>query len=260
MDTPPKENPDFFILPMPGENAAADAAVRKALQKRLDVNYDNVEAQAALADLSQRGQVNINPKWNAMEAAGIAKSAKVALRLTDVSLERALQTMLSNLAPSLDYVVNDGVLTISTKDDLEQQTAVRVYYVRPIVDAMWDSDRTMTVFVGDCVPPPDNSPPDAPPQTTEAGIKEKLTAFVRQSVDPDSWRPEGTVGRVDYQGDLMVVWQATNAHRKVQETLRMLMPPWAARVCATLHRPVKHIQFDDVPWPQAVRRCRRLRA
>ena len=260
MDTPPKENPDFFILPMPGENAAADAAVRRALQKRLGkVDYEDVEFQAAIADLCQRGGVNINPNWTALEAAGIAKTAKVTLHLTDVSLEEALQTLLRNLGggtTTLDYAADEGVVTISTKEDLSQRPVVRVYYVRPIIDAILDSDWNISTegghggLFGSSTASP---APMTPAPTTPFEAKQRIWDIIRGSVEPDSWKPEGTVGAVGDHGDLIVVLQTHNAQREVQTTLRMLMPPWAAGLYAKLHRPVKHVEFDNVPWSQAVR-------
>src|SRR5213075_3147633 len=68
--------------------------------------------------------------WRALEAAGINKDAPVTARLKDVRFSKALNTILSDVGGGnikLTYTIDEGVITVSTADDLAKNVVTRVF-------------------------------------------------------------------------------------------------------------------------------------
>jgi len=64
---------------------------------------------------------NIFVNWRALESVGIERATPVSIRVRDVTLSRALRLILDDVGGGnvkLDYIVDDGVITISTDEDL----------------------------------------------------------------------------------------------------------------------------------------------
>ncbi len=92
------------------------------LAKRLpEVRLEN----SALADvvdfLRDVAQVNIYVNWRALEGVGIDRNAPVSVRVRDVPLAKVLRLVLDEVGGGtveLDFVMEDGVISISTAEDL----------------------------------------------------------------------------------------------------------------------------------------------
>ncbi|MCX5647891.1 MAG: hypothetical protein NTX40_02165, partial [Planctomycetota bacterium] len=65
---------------------------------------------------------SIQARWDALQAAGVERSAKVTLNLKSVPLGGALRLILRSVAgkEKLDFAVKDGVIVVSTAADLER--------------------------------------------------------------------------------------------------------------------------------------------
>ena len=225
------------------ESDRATAAKLKQHIPKLD--FEDTEFQAVITFLREMSNLNINPNWTALEAAGIAKTAKVSLHLTDVTFENALRTLLSNLGggtTALNFVVDDGVVTISTKEDLSQKTVIRLYDINdlivrypmfsgPVLD-LSDSLNNVSsgnggggggsggLFGSGGTNGGTNTSEDCTPSKSE--VIQKIITTIKGAVEPDSWKPEGTVGIInDFNGSLTVL-QTADAQAKVADVLAQL--------------------------------------
>ena len=73
-----------------------------------------------------------------MQAAGIDRNTPVSVNLKEVPFRKALTTILSEVgggAANLGYTIDDGVITISTADDLNsaKYQVVRVFDIRDML-------------------------------------------------------------------------------------------------------------------------------
>jgi len=128
-------NRERFGVTAANESEADRAAMQKLRQRLPKLDFNDIEFQNVIQFLRDVGNTNIDVNWQALTAAGIEKSAKVNVHLTDVSFEKALRVVLTNVGgtTSLSFIVDEGVITISTKEDLQQKTISRVYDINDMI-------------------------------------------------------------------------------------------------------------------------------
>ena len=115
----------------------ADQAVAAQLDRRLpDIKFDAVSFSDVIDFLRDLTSANIFVNWRSLEAAGIDKNAPVTARLRDVKLSKVLRTILDDVSggtTKLGYTIDEGVITISTEDELAKNVATRVYDIRDLI-------------------------------------------------------------------------------------------------------------------------------
>ena len=182
-----------------------DQAVQAQLGRRLpEINFDRVGLTDVVDFLRDVTNANIFINWKALEAAGVERNAPVTVRLKDVAFGKALDTVLKSAggdAVKLAYAVDDGVITVSTADDLAQDVITRVYDVRDLV-------RAKAGAAGEAAAPAD-----------EARF-ETVTRLVTGSVAPGSWRDRGgTTGSVRAMAGQLIVTQTAENHEAIANLL-----------------------------------------
>jgi hypothetical protein len=71
---------------------------------------------------------------------GINEDQEVSLVITGITLRNALELLLSNVAgQQLDYVIQNQVLRITTREQADQTLETRVYSLRPLENSGFDS-------------------------------------------------------------------------------------------------------------------------
>ena len=106
--------------------AAADRAAHDKFAKVIpDVNLPHTMLESAIDHIRSVGDANIVVRWNMLEFAGIDRNAPVNVRLRDVTLETALRCVLDSagglVGANVAYVVDEGVVVISTREDLREK-------------------------------------------------------------------------------------------------------------------------------------------
>jgi uncharacterized membrane protein YgcG len=121
-----------------------DLAVQAQLDRRLpEINFSGQGLADVVDFLRDVSGSNIFVNWRALEAAGINKDAPVTARLKDVRFSKALNTILSDVGGGnikLSYTIDEGVITVSTAEDLAKNTNTRVYDIRDLLVEVPDFD------------------------------------------------------------------------------------------------------------------------
>ncbi|MCK4625890.1 MAG: TlpA family protein disulfide reductase, partial [Phycisphaerae bacterium] len=112
------------------EKAAAEAnrVVRKRMRLVMPgMQFDRMRLNRlkdVLQHLRNVSNCPIHVKWAALEKMGITRDSKVDVRLTNVTMDKAIRTILDVVAGpgKLGFVVSGGVITISTQADLDRAT------------------------------------------------------------------------------------------------------------------------------------------
>ncbi len=130
-------------IQVPGETEA-DRAVSRRLQQRVNLNLEGRKLEEAVRELEEKAGGNLVVNWQALEAAGVERDLGVSLRLKDVPAETALKLMLTQAGAGaelepIDYEVVNGVVNISTRRDLDRNTATQVYDVRDLLNQPLDA-------------------------------------------------------------------------------------------------------------------------
>ena len=235
-------------------SSESDRAVAAKLHMRIPkLDFDDTEFNSVITFLRETSGVNINPNWTALDAAGLgggnSKTAKVSVHLTDVTFEKALGVILSNLAGGtvqLSYMVDEGVVTISTKEDLSQKAIARVYDIRdllvrvpmlpgPVLDLSQSTPEASNggggsggggIFganTGSGACAQDNNP-------TRQQMVEAIENTITNSVEPESWKPNGQVGCISPFGGDLVILQTADAHAKISNVLAQLRETRAIQI------------------------------
>jgi hypothetical protein len=164
-------------------------------------DYPRLTIAEAFDHLRDDSGAGIFINWRALAGAGINKDTPVALRTGAMRLEPAVRSVLDQAQATrpgvrLDFCEDEGVLTISTRDDLARNVATRVYDVRDLIDP----DADLFPY------PPAVAPPARLRRYAHWRIdnlfrprlaavpKDRAARIVReieQTVDPTSWRDAG---------------------------------------------------------------------
>jgi general secretion pathway protein D len=120
--------------------AAAESPANRAVRKKLmqthrKFEFSGVPFEQVTEFMREVSGASIHVKWNALEQAGINRDTPVNVKLTDVTIEKALRTILEDVGGinDLGFVIDDGVITISTKEDLSRQVVTRVYDISDLI-------------------------------------------------------------------------------------------------------------------------------
>jgi len=119
------------------DTPATTEARTKLKKKAPELTFDALPLEAVIEELRKLTGLNIVPNWNALEAVAIERDAEVTLNLKqEVSFEKAIELILDEIGAGdvdLGYVIDDGIVRISTKEDLSRKTVIRVYNVQDLL-------------------------------------------------------------------------------------------------------------------------------
>lgn len=219
----------------------ADRDVRRRLQENIaKLDFDGIDFKNVIQFLREVGNIDIAPNWAVLEAVGVDRTTKVNVHLTNKSLEKALKVILENVGGvnELNFVVDDGVITISTKDDLSgpKWRKTRVYDIRdlivslpsfegPSINLTTGSNNTgnnngSSAWGDD---DDDDDDDDDEDELTRSELIAEILELIRSSIDPDSWRANGgETGSITELGGQIVVTQTAENQRSLLDLLSRL--------------------------------------
>ncbi len=131
--------------PATGAVAPQAEVTRAKLDKRAAwIQFDNTRFADVIEFLRNASGANILVNWRAIEAAGVGRNTPINARLRDARISHVLDTVLRKAGGEtikLGYMIEDnGVVTITTKDDLAANVMTRVYDVRDLFPENADDD------------------------------------------------------------------------------------------------------------------------
>src|SRR5439155_3600438 len=197
----------------------ADQATQAQLDRKLpELKFDAIPFADVIDFLRDVTGANIEVRWRTLEAAGIDRNTPVTIRLRDVRFSKALSSILGDVGGGtvkIGYTVGEGVITISTEEELSKDTLTRVYDIRDLIIEIPDFNQAPTsnlqnqssqasgaggggggggsLFGGGG----GGSNQDTTNQRTRQQLVEDITKLITETVAPDSWRDAGgTIGSV----------------------------------------------------------------
>ncbi|HEY7089035.1 MAG TPA: M56 family metallopeptidase [Tepidisphaeraceae bacterium] len=131
---------------LPTNRSEADTAALALLDRKLpEVKFEQVGFADVVQFLRDTTSANIFVHWKAVEEAGIQRNTPITARLRDVKLSKALETLLRDIGGTkskLGYAVDEGVITITTQDELNSNVATRVYDIRDLLQTAGPDPRS----------------------------------------------------------------------------------------------------------------------
>jgi hypothetical protein len=181
-----------------------DPVRQKLVQTSARINVKEMRFDKVVTYLSEITGANFYVDWRALEAAGIDSQATVTLDLQGVPVSAVLKAALKELGGGtsgnimLAYQIDDGVVKISTADDLAKETSTRIYDVRDLIEEEVVRSRR-----------PQSGREN---ETTEQEATDGLARLLQEAVDPTTWRDAGgsTGGLRAFAGRLIVTQTPDN--------------------------------------------------
>jgi len=223
----------------------ANRAVNRALKQVLPkLNFSGIALGDVIQFVRDVSNTSIHVKWDMLRQVSIDQKTPVNVELTQVTVEKALKTILEDVGAinPLGYVVDEGVITISTKDDLASLTATRVYDIRDLIfqapnfraprislsssgnngggnggGGLFDDD-------DDDDSGYDDDDDDENRQSRQE-LVDNILDMIRSTIAPDTWQggpAAGTTGSIRELNGQIIVTQTPENHRKVQDLLAQL--------------------------------------
>jgi len=200
--------------------------------------FDNTAASDVFEVVRKTTGVNIHVNWRALQELGIQKDTPITLRASKISTARALDLITDELSGSrgklerVYWLVDDGVLTISTGAALNRQTFTRVFYVADLLtvipnfegprlglssgrgrdsfDASGTGARTDTLDDGASIRTGSRSGTrgreTASISEQRDKLRENLTSILKTAIGEEMWHPQGQ-GSVQFLRNRMVISQ-----------------------------------------------------
>lgn len=254
--------------------SASDRRTREKLSQTTAINFPEGTAfDEVLNFLRDQGDLSIAVNWNALAVLGIDRSTDtLGMNLKDVKLETVLNMLLENVGgpeAAIGYAIVDGIVRISTGEQLDRNTAVRVYDVadlihRDLVERLSEIGVDASTagapggFLSPAAPAAGGpgmgmpfggtrgggmgggygggaAPTDEAAQTQamireiEAQRVQALEQLIRTTIQRGTWSPEGALGSMSYYEGLLVVDHTARAHQELAELLAVMRQVLAAR-------------------------------
>lgn len=222
----------------------ADATVSRQLSTRLpELNFQGVTLNDALDFMRDVSGANISVNWKALEAGGMTRDAQVNLHLTGITLRKALDMLLTEAAggDTVTYVVDQGVIEITTRELADHMMTTRVYPVEDLLMIIPDFNDapqfsldasqnqgsqgggaggagqglgqggiSNTLLAGG-----GNATGNTEQVKTKAERAQELVDLIQAVVSPDVWKDAGGTATIKYYNGMLVV----TAPRPVQEAI-----------------------------------------
>lgn len=232
-----------------GESEVERETLQRLAVKASEIQFTEGTGLAEVLDfIAQKAGVSLNVNWNALSLVGLDRTTDVGgLNLRDVRIDRALQIVLQSAGSAtgtqLEYSITDGIVRISTTEDLDRFVIVRVYDCRDLMKRPEKSERgsgmqpevapgMMTPGAGGFgggMPGGEAFGAAGGMPAPESADSARLRMLLLSTIAPGTWAPEGTTGSVgDYDG-LLVVRHTWRVHQSVGELLNLLRRAKAAR-------------------------------
>ncbi len=219
-----------------GFGSEEDRRIRQVLAESVipdPIGWEDLPLVEAIEYLRTVMNLNIHPNWKWLEVAGYTKETATisSVYIVKVSYAKALQVILEDVSgprlgteDELSYVVDGGVITITTQKDLSRKVFPRVYDIRDLVRP-GISGGIITTTTGDG---------DGPAADLGSGgeaisaIVGQIIALITNTIDPISWQPPGETGglggdgRIDAWNDQLVVTQTAANHQAIVDLIEQL--------------------------------------
>jgi hypothetical protein len=195
------------------------------------VNFQDAKLQDVIEFLAKATGVNFWVDWRTLkiDQPAVTKDTPITLQLVNVPAEKILRMALAQACPDetnpVDWSIDDGVVTVSTRKEFSKATQMRFYDIRSLLVAGW------------C--PPEPGPQlDLPAVESVAPVQsrpEKLKAIsdlIENTVgSPDDWQDKGGTisGLVEFNGFLLIRAparqhaQVTKLLDQLEETVRHMV-------------------------------------
>lgn len=220
------------------ENRKALAVIQS---KRIPVNFNETPLENVLDFIKAVTQLNVDTDWQALENAGVDRGAPITLNLTNVPVETILNRVCEKASPDpltgAAWNVTDGVLTISSREQINKQKAIVIYDIRDLIVEVPNYTNSYELDLqqalqqagqtggggGGQSPFQENDQGEEEQRRTLQERTQEILDIITTNVDSEGWRENGgDVGYVQQLGGLLIITNTPANHRSINGLLAKL--------------------------------------
>ena len=251
-------------IPVSWQEDPASATARASLSRSIDpIEIRQVPLGRFLDHLARLSETSLSVRWPALNRIGVFSDSLITMTVGQTTIDAAMTQALA-LADrdqrGATFAIRDGIVVVSSRDDLARDMEVRVYDVAALLDrdlsereqreiqeaiaALWK--RHYQVFS----PPwhrqprrwgPEGRNPALKDRTktlrqreTESIINEmerilssrrmaRIIRAIRETIEPKSWHPAHGKASIEPVGTKLVVHQSIEQHAEIESMLNGLL-------------------------------------
>jgi general secretion pathway protein D len=228
-----------------------DADEDTVLQAKLDTHIADLKYNAnsltdVIENLRDQMGANIYVDWAALERASIARDAPVTARARDIKFSKALELIFKSVEGDddehkLGYTLDEGVITISTKKELNKNTSTRRYDINDLLFVAPDYTNAPDLSLQNATQGSggggggggggqtnnqsifNNAQGNQQNQTAAGGTREQrideIKSYIVQNVDFPSWKDNGgdtgSISSSPLRAILLITQTPENQHKIV---------------------------------------------
>lgn len=222
-----------FAAPAAAGGKTAAAETPRPTSGR-EISFENTPLKMAMEFLRDLADVNMHVNWKALETAGISQETPITLKAKGLSTGRALDMVLDQINANHDklasvyWIIDDGVVEITTGEALNQKTKTVVYDIADLLfvvpnfqgpqmnlnsnasgnnntggnNGPWSTNNTTNASGNNGTGGVDNTDMAAARQK----IRDDLVSIIKDTIGEDMWAPTGK-GSIKIMGSKLVITQ-----------------------------------------------------
>lgn len=189
--------------------------------KPMDLNFENIPLADVIEFLRDKTGLNIFVNWNALQAVGIGKDAPVSLKASGLTTAKVFNMILDSVSANkgklerLYWIVEEGVVTITTGESLNQELSVRMFdigdllfqvprFTAPRIDISTVTSGSSTGGTGGLFQPGAGTAEN--PEERRQKIIDSITTSIKNIIGDDMWEPAGK-GTVTIINNTLIISQ-----------------------------------------------------
>ncbi len=208
--------------PAAGRSGGKQSAEPSAMEQ---IEFDQTPLRDVIAFIRNSSKVNIHVYWNSLETVGVGKQTPVTVDVSGVSVGRLLTLVTDYVSADrakydrVYWVVNEGVVEISTGSALDKKFKSRVYDVSDLLMVVPDF-KAPSMDLSEITKSADTSgggdgesifteepDQDEDAARTRAERGEQLIKSIKESIGEDMWQPTGR-GSIKLMDDRLIITQS----------------------------------------------------
>jgi hypothetical protein len=250
-------------IPVSWREDAASAAARASLDQTIaSVEFNRMPLGRLLDHLGNLADLSLSVRWPVLNRIGVFSDSPVTMKLGDTTISAAMAQALAQAdrdGRGADFAIRDGIVVVSSKDDLARDVEVRVYDISSLLErrlsdreqrelqesiaALWKQHyhvfappwhRQPRRWAHESRRPAlrDRTKSPRERETTDIilEMEETLTTrrlaqlvhAIRTTIEPRTWDTAGGDASIKAVGPKLVVRQSIEGHRAVHELLNGL--------------------------------------
>jgi hypothetical protein len=226
------ESPAVDSDDAPDSVESRNRLVERELNRLIEIDILEASLEDFIEILSFEAKVPFHVKQSGLNEVGVDKDDPVTLKFQSIRVSMALDLVLDEL--NLDYVVHDGIVIITSAEDVEYTQEIRIYDCSDLVDV----NRNVISSLGKTKKAPSGDAMsmemmeammkldgemmaggEMKPQTKSKSQIDDLVGLIESTIQPDSWMTLGGYGSISNFQGILVVRQNPKVQLQIEKLL-----------------------------------------